>query len=74
MSPLGLTIGGIVATVAAAIIGYLGSRLARASAKEANTTTSWAELFKANEAQFARMDTRITHQDDRISRLEADLR
>jgi|GEM_PF-5460716 len=74
MSPIGMTLAGVAATILAGIFGYLGARLARASSRESNTTDNWAELFKANEVQFARMDARITQQDERINRLESKLR
>ncbi len=74
MSPVTMTLGGIVGVILAGIFGYLGARLARASSRESNTTDNWSEMFKANEAQLARMDARITQQDERINRLESMLR
>jgi chromosome segregation ATPase len=76
-----------VATVLAALIGYLGVRLTRASSREANATEQWAKLAEANDAQNERLmkeiadlrahqgrqDERIDQQRDRIDEVERKL-
>ena len=81
MSPLGMTLAGVAATIIAGVVGYLGTRLARASAKEANATADWAAFAEAQkiatanlEATVKRQGTEIASQGERINRLDQRLR
>lgn len=81
MSPLGMTLAGIAATILAGLFGYLGARLARRSSRESNVTADWAAFAEAQkiatanlEATVQRQGSEITNQGERINRLDRMLR
>ncbi|NKR57489.1 hypothetical protein GS474_16150 [Rhodococcus hoagii] len=59
-----------LATIVAAAFGYLGTRAARRSSKEANNTENWAKMFAANEAQFNRLEAELGRANSRLDTLE----
>jgi len=59
MSGLEVALIGALATVAASLFGYLGTRQSRQSSRESNDTNNWAEILKGNNEQNARLNSEI---------------
>ena len=74
-------IGGAIAPILAAVLGYGGARLIRKSNKEANSTESWKELFAGHQQwtrdQLSEQDQwtkeRLAERDTKIAALEKDV-